>query len=250
VDDNGDDLRPRLYSDLAPWWPRISAPEDYAEEAALYRRLMEAAAGVPLRSMLELGCGGGNNASHLKAHYTLTLVDRSPEMLAVSRALNPDCRHLVGDMRNLRLGREFDAVFIHDAVTYLTTLSDVHAALATAAVHCRRGGVVLVAPDHLRETFRPDTSHGGNDGPDGRAARYLEWVHEPSPGASEAAVDYVFVLRDDEQVEVVHDRHRVGIFSRDEWLGAFSAAGLRATSAPFEHSEVPPGTTEVFVGTR
>src|SRR3972149_1508073 len=60
-------------------------------------------------TVLELGSGGGNNASHMKAHFKLTLVDRSPAMLAVSRALNPECEHLEGDMRTLRLGRGFDA---------------------------------------------------------------------------------------------------------------------------------------------
>ena len=41
-------------------------------------------------------------------------------MLELSRTLNPDCEHLEGDMRTLRLGRTFDAVLIHDAVMYMT----------------------------------------------------------------------------------------------------------------------------------
>ena len=45
-------------------------------------------------------------------------------MLALSRALNPECEHLAGDMRTLRLGRVFDAVFVHDAVCYMTTRAD------------------------------------------------------------------------------------------------------------------------------
>ena len=49
------------------------------------------------RTVLELGSGGGNNASHLKAQFRMTLVDRSPGMLAVSRALNPECEHVEGD---------------------------------------------------------------------------------------------------------------------------------------------------------
>jgi hypothetical protein len=27
---------PKLYTTLAPWWPLLSAPADYAEEAAFY----------------------------------------------------------------------------------------------------------------------------------------------------------------------------------------------------------------------
>ena len=32
----------------------------------------------------------------------------------MSRSINPECEHVQGDMRTLRLGREFDAVFVHD----------------------------------------------------------------------------------------------------------------------------------------
>jgi len=90
---------PRLYTDLASWWPLLSDPDgdDYAEEAAFARQVLIDACDAPPRTLLELGSGGGNNASHLKAHFQLTLVDLSPDMLAVSRALNPECDHVEGD---------------------------------------------------------------------------------------------------------------------------------------------------------
>jgi len=96
----------KLYSDLASWWPYFFPPEDHEREAAIYHRLLARAAGV--REVLELGSGGGCNASHLKARYRMTLVDQSPQMLEISRKLNPECAHLPGDMRNVRLGRTFD----------------------------------------------------------------------------------------------------------------------------------------------
>jgi hypothetical protein len=34
---------PRLYGDLSSWWPVLSAPEDYAQEAAFYRKTIIAA---------------------------------------------------------------------------------------------------------------------------------------------------------------------------------------------------------------
>lgn len=95
----------RLYSDLADWFHLLTAPGDYAEEAAEIVRLAEAAGDGELRTLLELGAGGGNNASHLKARFTCTLTDVSEEMLALSRSLNPECEHVAGDMRTLRLGR-------------------------------------------------------------------------------------------------------------------------------------------------
>src|SRR4051812_46668859 len=95
---------PRMYTDLASWWPLISPPEEYAEEAAEAARHLRAA-DIPVREVLELGSGGGNNAVHLQAWFTMTLVDLNPAMLEVSRALNPGCEHIAGDMRTVRLGR-------------------------------------------------------------------------------------------------------------------------------------------------
>ena len=95
--------RHRFYSDLAPWWPLISAPEEYAEEAAFAASLLRTAE-PPTRTVLELGSGGGNNAFHLKGEFAMTLVDLSEDMLAVSRELNPECEHVQGDMRTCGSG--------------------------------------------------------------------------------------------------------------------------------------------------
>src|SRR3954469_10230569 len=98
---------PKLYEELADWWPLMSAPADYEEEAAFFADALARACARPPRSVLELGSGGGNNASHLKRRFDLALVEPSAGMLAVSRALNPECEHVQGDMRTVRLGRLF-----------------------------------------------------------------------------------------------------------------------------------------------
>jgi SAM-dependent methyltransferase len=238
---------PRLYTDLAEWWPLMSAPEDYAEEAAAYQRILLEASALPVDTLLELGSGGGNNASHLKARFRLVLVDRSPGMLEVSRALNPGIEHVAGDMRTVRLGREFDAVFVHDAVVYMTTEDDLRRTIETAYVHCRPGGAALFAPDHVRENFRPSTDHGGHDGAN-RALRYVEWTWDPDPADSSYVVDYAYLLREaDGSVQVVSDRHVEGLFARADWLRLLRAAGFEPKSVPVEHSELEPGEYEVFV---
>ncbi len=47
-----------------------------------------------------------------EAKFTMTLVDPSEQMIAGSRQLNPECEHLCGDMRAVRLGRDFHAVLV------------------------------------------------------------------------------------------------------------------------------------------
>ncbi|HEX2093607.1 MAG TPA: class I SAM-dependent methyltransferase [Longimicrobiaceae bacterium] len=236
-----------MYAELAPWWPLLSAPAEYEEEAAFYREVLLGACEGSPHTLLELGSGGGNNASHLKARFRMTLVDRSPGMLEVSRRLNPECEHVEGDMRTVRLGREFDCVFVHDAVMYMTTEPDLRSAIETAWVHCRPGGAALFAPDHLRENFRPSTDHGGHDG-EREGLRYLEWTWDPDPADTTYVVDYAYLLREsDGSVRVLHDRHVEGLFSRNDWLRLLRETGFEPSVVPFDHSELEPGTYEIFV---
>ena len=223
----------RLYGDLADWWPVISPPSEYAEEAALYVQMIEAPARRPVREVLELGSGGGNNASHMKRSFAMTLVEPADGMRKISRQLNPECTHLSGDMRHVRLERTFDAVFVHDAVMYMTTEDDLRAALQTVAAHLAPGGVGLVAPDATAETFYESTEHGGSEDDSGRRARYLEWTLPPDPDESIYIVHYAFMLREPEgSVQVVHDVHREGLFPRTTWLRLFREVGLVAEIVP------------------
>jgi SAM-dependent methyltransferase len=218
---------PKLYNELASWFHLLTSPVDYAEEAELYRRLLVEKADGPVATVLELGSGGGNNASHLKRHFALTLVDQSPGMLELSRGLNPECEHVEGDMRSVRLGRTFDAVFVHDALAYIVAEPDLEAVFETAFVHCRQGGSALFVPDYVTETFTPRTSHGGHDSDDGRRGlRYVEWVRADPADESRHIVDFAYLIRDGEHVRVEHDRHVCGLFPKESWSRGLGAAGF------------------------
>lgn len=239
-----------LYDELASWWPLLSDPSDYAEAAAHYTELLKSRCRSSAHTLLELGSGGGNNASHLTEVFEeLTLVDIAPGMLEVSRALNPECEHHVGDMRSVRLGQEFDCVFVHDAICYASTLEDLRAVVETVAAHCRPGGSFLIAPDFVRESFRAGVNHGGNDGVE-RALRYLEWTWDPDPSDRTYVVDLAYLLRGrDGAVQVRHDRHLQGLFSTAEWLAVFEDVGLAPDVEMIRHAEAQVEMS-VFVGSR
>lgn len=216
----------QMYSELAHWYHLLTAPGDYAEEAADYERLLTDAC-PEAQTLLELGSGGGNIASHLKQRFRCTLTDVSRQMLNLSAGLNPECAHISGDMRTMRLERQFDVVLVHDAIAYMVTEADLQAAIATAYVHTRPGGTALFIPDFTRKTFVAGTEHGGCDDDDGRGARYLAWVHEPEPDASTYLVDYAFLLREqDGTVKTAHEHHVEGLFPRMTWQTLFAAVGF------------------------
>jgi SAM-dependent methyltransferase len=212
---------PKLYDELASWFHLLTQPEEYVEEAEFAAALLAGA-----HTLLELGAGGGNNAFHLKAQFQMTLTDLSDAMLDNSRRINPECEHIAGDMRTLRLGRRFDGVFIHDAICYMLNTADLRAAMRTAAEHCKPGGVVLIMPDCVKETFHSGVHHGGHDG-DGRSLRFQEWTFDPDPTDSTYTLDFVCMLREnDGPVRVVHDHHVEGVFPRDVWLELLREGGF------------------------
>jgi SAM-dependent methyltransferase len=225
----------RIYAELAPWFHLLTHPSDYEDEADFIARVVDATVDRPATTLLELGSGGGNNASHLKRRFRCTLTDLSEDMLALSRTINPECEHLQGDMRTLRLDRTFDVVLVHDAIAYLTTEDDLRATLETVALHLRPGGAAVVNPDTTRELFVPETRHGGHDGDDGRALRYLEWVYDPDPADTTYVVEFVVVLREaGKEVRVEHDRHICGVFLEALWRGLIADAGLELVDPQVE----------------
>jgi SAM-dependent methyltransferase len=224
---------PILYGELAPWFHLLTAPSSYEIGARQALAVLSEAIGEPPATILELGSGGGNNASHMKRHATLTLTDLSPEMLDLSHTLNPECEHIEGDMTSVRLDRTFDAVFVHDAVSYLTTEDQLRAAIETAWAHCRPGGAVLLQPDHTRESYVDGTDHGGHDGgsdglpDDGRSLRYLQWRWDPDPTDSWYLDDFAYLLRDrDGSVRTIADRHRLGMFPSATWFSLLGSTGF------------------------
>jgi SAM-dependent methyltransferase len=217
----------KLYEELADWWPVFSDPAEYRREVAHFARVLRKATRPEPRTVLELGSGGGNSAFHLKKRFAMTLVDASPRMLRVSRRLNPDCEHVRGDIRSIRLGRTFDAVYAHDAICHMTTEADLQAVMRTAYEHCRPGGVALFVPDFVRETFAEGVDHGGNDSVRG-SLRFLQWIVDPDATDSTYLVDFAILLRGRKgRVRVVHDRHVQGLFPRLRWLRLLREAGFK-----------------------
>jgi SAM-dependent methyltransferase len=234
----------KLYDELAEWWPVFSDPAEYRREVAHFARLLRRSTKPPPRTVLELGSGGGNSASHLKSRFDLTLVDFSPRMLKVSRKLNPECKHVKGDIRTVRLRRSFDAVFVHDAICHMTTEADLRAVMRTAYEHCRPGGVALFVPDFVRETFVEGTDEGGTDSPKG-SVRFLQWIVDPDPKDTTYVVDFAILIRDRKGVaRVAHDRHVLGLFPRARWLRLLREVGFQPSVV--KDDEV----RELFLGRR
>ena len=144
----------RLYKDLAWLWPIWEDVEVYREESELFARLIKKHAKMEVRTLLDMGCGGGKNTFHLKRHFEVTGVDLSKPMIANARKLNPECRFRFADMRDFDLKSEFDSVLINDATAYMTTRRDLLKGFKAAHRHLKAGGVMITHPEECRESFK------------------------------------------------------------------------------------------------
>jgi len=227
----------RLYSDLAWLWPIMSPPEDYEEEAANIHRLIQAHAGRKVETLLELGCGGGHNASHLKRHYRVTGVDLSPGMLENSRRLNPEIEHLEGDMRTVRLERRFDAVLIHDAINYMTTEAELTAAFKTAWEHLEPGGVFVTQIEQLPGGLINYGDNGKQHRHDNTRLVFYEDNYDPDPTDTTYECTLVYLIRDGEDYRIESDLHILGIFPLTTWMSLLQEIGFKVYRT--EYSGMP-----------
>ncbi|MEM1415699.1 MAG: class I SAM-dependent methyltransferase [Myxococcota bacterium] len=220
-------MRTLLYDELVPFYHLLDPLEDHADEGAEFGDVLRRAA-PGARSLLELGAGAGHGAHYVKESFERVMLTAVSEpMLARSRVLNPDCAHALGDMRALRLAETFDAVLIHDAITYLTTEEELAATARTVAAHLAPEGAALLVPDCLEESFvESHEDHAGDDAT--RSLRCLSWSHDPVPGDGTHLTEFAFLLRENGAVRPVHDRHVHGLFAAEAWHRALCAGGLRA----------------------
>jgi ubiquinone/menaquinone biosynthesis C-methylase UbiE len=230
----------RLYDDLAWLWPLLSPPAGYAEEAACWRALLRRELGAGRHAILELGAGGGHNLSHLTADFEATAVDRSEPMLALSRQLNPGVAHVAGDMRTIRLPRLFKAVLIHDAISHITAAADLEAVFRTAAAHLEPGGVVVAAPDWLRETFiNPWTAEVSHCDDELRLTTF-EYVYDPDPDDTVIETVMTHFIERAGRLTIEYDRLQLGLFPQAVWKRSVEAAGLT-----FARRRIPLADVEV-----
>ncbi len=141
------------YNDLAWTEDWLADPAEYEDEVMVYVDLIKRTAAVPPSTLLHLGSGAGGHDRIFKRHFAVTGVDLSLGMLNKARAVHPDIEYIEGDMRTLRLNRQFDAVVIPDSIDYMDSLDDLRQAIQTAVVHLKTTGVLLVVAK-TEETFQ------------------------------------------------------------------------------------------------
>lgn len=198
--------------------------KDYAQEADTLRWLLNER-GVPEgASLLDVACGTGAHLMYLKAHYNAEGLDGSADMLRIAEQRHPELALHHADMMTFNLGRSFDVVVcLFSAIGYVRTEPNLRRAIANMTAHVRQGGWLVVEP-----WFAPDQFFPGRV-----TSRYVDQrnfhvcrmnVSEVRDGLS--ILDMHFLVGTPDGVEHFVERHELGLWTREQMMAAFSAAGL------------------------
>jgi SAM-dependent methyltransferase len=141
-----------VFGNYARYYNLLYRDKDYTREAQFIHHLLQTHASNT-QSILELGCGTGNHARLLaKEGYEVHGVDLSTQMLQqasdrlsqLPQELASRLAFYQGDIRTIRLDRQFDAIIsLFHVFSYQTTNEDLKAAFATVKAHLKPRGVFI-----------------------------------------------------------------------------------------------------------
>ncbi len=230
--------RCRMYAELAWTWPIISPPEDYKEEANQFIEAMEMHAQIPIKTILDMGSGGGHNDIHLKERYKVTGLDMSPAMMANARKLNPEVEYIFGDMRTASLGKTFDAVLLADAVMYLQTEEDLLAALKNAFKHLNPGGVLCTYIEAEPARFSENETTINFRGKENVKITLMENQHRTSASTFQSV--FLYLINQNGKYDIEAETHIFGLFPHTVWKGLLEEAGFEVNMMEFHDEDNYP----------
>jgi SAM-dependent methyltransferase len=224
----------RAYGDLAWTDTIVSSPADAVEESEYYGRVIKENSKIDVTTLLHLGCGAGFNDCTFKKYFKVTGVDVSEGMLEIAREINPEVSYIRGDMRTVELGGLFDAVVIPDSIGYMETRDDLEKAIVTACRHLKPGGVLLVTP-LVKDDFRENNFVYTGSGEDVRVTIF-ENNCIPDAGSEIYEATLVYLLRRRGGLEIITDRHTLGLFPAAAWYTLLEEAGLEVGETTMDHA--------------
>ena len=218
-----------MFTKSARFYDAIYAFKAYESEAEKLHAMIQAR--MPgATTMLDVACGTGLHLQHLTPHYTAEGLDLDATMLDIARERCPGVPFHEGSMIDFDLGRTFDAVLcLFSAIAYVKTIARMRQAVEMMARHLRPGGVLIIEPWLPPEAFTAGLlSARFVDEPDLKIARMNSGRIE----GTLSILDFHYLVGTPDGFSYFTERHEAGLFTHDEYLNAFRAAGLTVEHDP------------------
>jgi SAM-dependent methyltransferase len=187
---------PPVFDAYSRYYDLLYRDKDYAAEVEYIDSLFNRY-GLAGRELLEFGSGTGKHGRLLaKRGYSITGIERSPEMLAQATATDGfNCQQ--GDICTIRLGRTFAAILsLFHVISYQVSNDALFNVFSSAAEHLNPGGLFVFDFWYSPAVY---TQH-----PEVRVKRWIDKtveitrIAEPtfSPNENRIDVQYTIFVRD------------------------------------------------------
>lgn len=219
----GDAISLATLSTIAPFYDLDL--QGYEDDVLLYRDLADEHTGP----VLELGCGTGRVALSLAANGREVVgVDISEAMLDVARTRYSEApvEWVVGDMRQLDLGRRFALVLVPlGGLQHLQTVDDLVATFGVIARHLAFEGAAVIdveapRPEDLEAGPQPLIEHWTRAWRGGQVTKLVSVVGVPSVGLREVTWHF-----DEQPAEARLRRHTAQFMMRTYTPAELELAG-------------------------
>ena len=211
------DSRGDLYDLIYHW-------KDYEAEAATVRRLLLAEGVEDGSTLLELACGTGAYLVHLASHYQVSGLDIGGGMVEAARRKMPGSEIILADMVDFTLDRPVEAmVCLFSSIGYVFPEARLRQAAEAMFRNLAPGGGLLIEPWLQPHLGKPGHfSQQTYDGPEVKLCR--AGVHEVEGRVS--TFDFHWLVTTAAGCEHFVDHHQLYMYTREELLAAFAAAGF------------------------
>ena len=211
--------------------------KNYQTEAEFVDTIIRKYAEVA-KTLLDLGCGTGRHDINLVSKYTITGVDRSPEMLAYAQQLaeketnRKESSKIVfqqGDIRKIYLDQQFDGIIsLFHVMSYLNSNTDIKDVFHTVKTHLKLKGVFVFdfwyGPAVLTE--KPSIRIKRMEDDDIRITRVAEPVLHPNDNIVDVNYTIFTVDKKTKKTQELKETHRMRYLFLPEIKMFLSEAGF------------------------
>ncbi len=207
-----------------------AAGKDYAGEAQRVHSLIQQHKRSAGSALLDVACGTGGHLAALRSWYEIEGLDLDPQMLAIARQRCSGVRFHQADMQKFDLRRTFDVVLcLFSSIGYVRTARRLAHTAKMFARHTTPGGLVLVEPWITPERF--ETGHMAAvlvDKPGLKIAR----IGTSTRRDSLSVLRFHYLVGTHTGITHFTEDHTLGLFTHEEYLATFGAAGLDVSHDP------------------
>jgi SAM-dependent methyltransferase len=133
-----------LYKKLAKYYDKIYYEKDYKKEVEFINWAANKYKKTSGNNLLDVACGTCSHAVYLKDDYSILGVDLSSEMLELAKKKVKGMKFQVGDMKTLRLKKQFDVILcMFTSMAYNMDYAELENTLGNFYNHLLTGGVLI-----------------------------------------------------------------------------------------------------------